>query len=303
MYDTIIIGAGPAGLTAAIYLIRKESKILVISQNIGGQIMDGPLIENYPGFEKITGPDFVSKLQEQTQKLGVEIKNGQEVSKITKLDQGFEIETSTSEKYQTKTVIIASGKSPRKLDVPGGKEFLGKGISSCVTCDGPLFRDKTVAVIGGGNSAISAALELEQYAQKVYIINIGQDIVGEEIRIDKIKKSFKIEVIAQAKTTMVSGSNLVEGLKYKDLNSGEEKEIQIQGVFVEIGWQPSTGYLENFITLTPAKEIKIDAQNSTNIEGVFAAGDATEVAKKQLIIAAGEGAKAALSAWDFLTNK
>lgn len=310
MYDTIIIGGGPAGLTAAIYLVRKKFNVLVLTSKIGGQIMDGPLIENYPGFEKITGPEFVEKIQSQAQKLGAEIVSGQEVRKIQKVTDGYEIETTSGQKNEAKTVIVASGKSPRKLNVPGEKEFMGKGISSCVTCDGPLFRDKTVAVVGGGNSAISAALELEKYAEKIYIINLGQDLVGEEVRIDKIKKSPKIEHIAQAKTTEVSGSNLVENLKYKDLSAdrqdlkaGSEKEIKIQGIFVEIGWEPSTGYLEGFLELTPTKEIKIDPNNLTNQEGVFAAGDATEISKKQLVIAAGEGAKAALSAWDYLQNK
>lgn len=303
MYDTIIIGGGPAGLTAAIYLVRKKINVLVLTSKIGGQIMDGPLIENYPGFEKITGPEFAEKIQSQAQKLGAEIVSGQEVRKIQKATDGYEVETTSGQKNEAKTVIVASGKSPRKLNVPGEKEFMGKGISSCVTCDGPLFRDKTVAVIGGGNSAISAALELEKYAEKIYIINLGQDLVGEEVRIDKIKKSPKIEVIAQAKTTEVSGSTLVENLKYKDLKAGSEKEIKIQGIFVEIGWEPSTSYLEGFLELTPMKEIKIDPNNLTNQEGVFAAGDVTEISKKQLVIAAGEGAKAALSAWEYLQNK
>lgn len=302
MYDCVIIGGGPAGLTAAIYLIRKKVNLIVLTQKVGGQIIDGPLMENYPGFEKITGLEFVQKVRVQSEKLGAEIKESVEVKKINKMDSGFEVEGTGFEKMQAKTILIASGKQARKLNVPGEDELLGKGISTCVTCDGPLFRDKTVAVIGGGNSAISSALELEKYTQKVYILNLGQDLIGEEVRIDQVKKSSKIEVIPQAKTTAVIGNTMVERLKYKDLQSGQEKEIQCEGVFVEIGWVPSTEYLKDFIELTPMGEIKIDANCATNITGVFAAGDVTTTKYKQAVIAAGEGAKAALACWDYFST-
>jgi len=317
MYDCIIIGAGPAGLTAAIYLVRKKAKIVVLTEDVGGQIKDGPLIENYPAIEKITGPDWASKAHEQAQKLGVEFKMNDKVKKINQAAGSFEVETESGQKYQAKSIIIASGKTPRRLNVKGEKEFEGKGISVCVTCDGPLFTDKTVAVIGGGNSAISAALELEKYAQKVYILNLGSELIGEEVRIEQLKKSAKVEIIPQAKTTAVLGNQFVEKLKYKTLSAdrkdlatkepfdsaqGREKEIVVNGIFREIGWEPSTGYLENFIELSPTKEVKIASNNSTNIPGVFAAGDVTDVAQKQLVIAAGEGAKAALSAWNYFTK-
>lgn len=301
MYDAIIVGGGPAGMTAAIYLVRKKMNIQVISNNLGGQIMDGPLIENYPGFERLPGPEWVAKVKEQADKLGVKFELNVEVTRISKKDDIFVIETEKGE-FEAKSIIIASGKAPRKLGVPGEKEFLGKGISHCVTCDGPLFSGKTVAVIGGGNSAISAALELEKYAQKVYVINLGTELIGEEVRIDQLKNSPKVEIIGQAKTTAISGSKFVEGLKYQDLSTKKEKEIACQGVFVEIGWVPSTKYLEGFVELSPAKEVKIDKENATDVDGVFAAGDVTDITKKQLVIAAGEGAKAALSAWDYLSK-
>lgn len=303
MFDTIIIGAGPAGLTAAIYLIRKKVKIIVLTEDVGGQIKDGPLVENYPGIEKITGPEWAAKTQEQTEKLGAEIKINNQVKKISRINQNFEVETEAGENLQAKSILICSGKSPIKLGVPGEKEFEGKGISVCVTCDGPLFSGKTVAVIGGSNSAISAALELEKYTEKVYVLNLGTELVGEEVRIEQLKKSAKVEIIAQAKTTAIEGDKFVERLKYKDLLSGQEKELAVSGIFREIGWQPSTKYLEGFVELTPAKEIKIDSQNKTSTEGVFAAGDVTEISKKQLVIACGEGAKAALAVWDFLSSR
>ena len=302
MYDCLIIGGGPAGLTAAIYLIRKKVNLVVLTEKVGGQILDGPLMENYPGFEKISGLEWAQKVRAQAEKLGVEIKEGTEVKKIIKINESFEVEASGQEKLQAKSILIASGKQARKLNVPGEENLLGKGISTCVTCDGPLFKEKTVAVIGGGNSAISAALELEKYAAKVYILNLGQDLAGEEVRIEQINKSPKIEVIAQAKTTEVLGVTLVEGLKYKNLQSGEEKSLAIQGIFIEIGWVPSTGYLKGFIEMTPMGEIKIDSNCATNIDGVFAAGDITFGKYKQAVIAAGEGAKAALACWDYLSS-
>lgn len=301
MYDSIIIGGGPAGLTAAIYLVRKKLKILVLTQKIGGQILDGPLIENFPSQPKITGLDWVEKTSKQTEALGTEIRAGVEVKQIRQKEKIFEIETTNGENFEAKSVIIASGKSPCKLNVPGEDKFLGKGLSSCVTCDGPLFSGKEVAVVGGGNSAISTALELEKYVQKVYIINLGAALAGEEVRIDKIKNSSKIEVIGNAKTTAINGANFVESLKYKDLKTGQEKEIKVQGIFVEIGWVPSTAYLADFVELTPSKEVQVDKANATNVRGIFAAGDITDIRYKQLTIACGEGAKAALSAWDYLT--
>jgi len=309
MYDTIIIGGGPAGLTAAIYLIRKKMKILLLTQKIGGQILDGPLMENFPGFEKITGLEFIQKVRAQAEKLGVQIKEGAEAKKIAETSDGFEISGAGFEPLKSKTILIASGKRPRKLNVKGEDKFLGKGISPCVTCDGPLFSNKTVAVIGGGNSAISAALELEKYTEKVYILNLGQNLIGEEVRLDKIKKSAKIEVIPQAKTSEIIGANFVEKLKYKGLSadrkdskSGAEKEIAVSGIFIEIGWEPSTKYLENLVELTPLKEVKINDNNLTNVPGVFAAGDVTATKYKQAVIACGEGAKAALAAWEYLTG-
>src|SRR3990167_8731324 len=199
MYDCIIIGAGPAGLTAAIYLLRKKIKTLILTQEIGGQIKDGPIMENYPGFEKISGPEWIEKVK-LSEKLGAEIKTNQVVEKIIPEDGHFTIICENKDQFSSKTVLIAAGKCPLKLNIPGESKFRGKGLSHCVTCDGPLFQGKTVAVIGGGNSAIVTALELKKYADKVYLLNLGENLIGEEVRIDEVKKSPEIEVIAQAKT-------------------------------------------------------------------------------------------------------
>jgi NADH-dependent peroxiredoxin subunit F len=304
MYDVIIVGGGPAGLTAALYLIRKKIKTVILTQGVGGQAMDAPEIENYPAYQLITGGDWVSKTRDQLTKLEPEvIKEGIDVTGIVKAGEDFEVQVSGGEKFTAKAVVITSGKTPRKLGVPGEKELFGKGISVCVTCDGPLFGGKDVVVLGGGNSAICAAIELEKYANKVHVLNIGKDLIGEEVRIDQLKKSPKVEIIGNVKTTEILGEAFVSGMKYKDLTTGEEKELACQGIFEEIGWEPSTKYLEGFVELSPTKEIEIDKDNATSVPGVFAAGDVTDIAYKQLIIAAGEGAKAALSAWDYLSKK
>jgi len=298
MFDSIVIGGGPAGLSAAIYLVRKKLKVLLLTPEFGGQAAKSSEIENYLGFETISGPELLSKFVGHIEALGVESKN-ETVEKIEVNEKVFKVKTDTEE-YETKTVVIASGKTPRQLDVPGEKEFMGRGVSYCAICDGPLFRDKTVTVIGGGNSALDAAIEIEKYASLVNIVNLDEEFKGDEVRKDHVKQSKKITTFTKAEVTEITGDNVVTAIKYKDLNSGQMKEIKTDGIFVEIGWTPATGFVENLVELNPLKEIKIDLENNTNIKGIFAAGDVTDVKEKQIIIAAGEGAKAALNAWQYL---
>jgi len=301
LYDTIIIGSGPAGMSAAIYLTRKKMKTLLISDEVGGQAAKSAEVENYLGYTKLSGPDLIGKFSEHIDAIGVERKTS-EVKSVEKKENFFEVKTD-SETFEAKTVIVTSGKTPRKLNIPGEEKFLGHGISYCATCDGPLFKDKTVTVVGGGNSALDAALEMERYAQKVYMINLNDDFQGDEIRKDRVKESPKIEVIDKAQTTEVSGNQFLEKIKYKDLNTGQEKEIESSGMFVEIGWMPATDFAKDLVELNNLKEIKIDRENKTSSRGIFAAGDVTDILDKQIIIAAGEGAKAALSAWKYIITK
>jgi alkyl hydroperoxide reductase subunit F len=301
MFDCIIIGGGPAGMSAAIYLARKKMNIVLVSPEFGGQAAKSAEVENYLGFTKLSGAELTGKFHEHMTAIGVAEKQA-EAKSIAKNGDIFEVKTS-DETLQTKSVVITSGKTPRKLNIPGEENFLGKGISYCATCDGPLFKDKTVTVVGGGNSALDAALEMGKYAQKVYMINLNEDFQGDEIRKDRVKESSKIEVIAKAQTTGVSGSQFLEKIKYKDLNSNQEKEIESQGMFVEIGWMPATEIAKDLVELNNLKEIKIDRENKTSSEGIFAAGDVTDILDKQIIIAAGEGAKAALSAWKYIVTK
>jgi alkyl hydroperoxide reductase subunit F len=298
MYDCIIVGGGPAGMSAAIYLVRKKMSTLMISPDLGGQASKSSEVENYLGFTKISGPELMQKFSDHIEALGVESKVGEEVQTIVKTDNGFKVKTTEAE-YETKSVLIASGKMPRHLGIPGEEEFSGKGVCYCAICDGPLFAGKTVAVIGGGNSALDAALELEKYAAKVVLINIEKDFVGDEVRKDRIKESEKIETIVEAATTEFFGENFLKGLKYKD-KDGVVKEVACEGVFIEIGWTPSTDFVKDVVKLNALQEIETNLENKTGVPGIFAAGDVTNVLEKQIIIAAGEGAKAALNAWKYV---
>jgi len=300
MYDCIIIGAGPAGMSAAIYAARKKLKTLLLTEEFGGQAAKSAEVDNYLGFTKISGAELVAKFHEHVDSIGVETKTAT-VESVTKQEKFFEVKTK-EETFQVKVIIITSGKVPRPLNIPGEKEFLGKGISYCATCDGPLFNDKTVTVIGGGNSALDAAIELEKHASKVYILNINEDFQGDEIRKDHVKASKKIEILSQAQIISVGGDQVLENLKYKDLKSAETKDLAVDGIFVEIGWTPATKFVKD-IKLNNLKEIEIDSVNKTSIDGIFAAGDVTNIKDKQVIIAAGEGAKAALSAWEYIITK
>jgi len=300
MFDCIVIGAGPAGLSAAIYLVRKKMKTLVLAADLGGQAAKSAEIENYLGFTKLSGVELTQKFTEHAEAIGVETRT-EAVEEIKKIESGFEVKTA-AETYQSKTIIMASGKTPRQLGIPGEDEFMGKGVSYCATCDGPLFHSKTVAVVGGGNSALDSALDLEKYAAKVYMINLNADFQGDEIRKDRVKESDKIEVISEAETTEILGDKLMTGLKYKT-KAGQEKEIEAQGLFVEIGWAPATEIIADLVELNELKEIKIDRNCKTSCDGIYAAGDVTNEENKQIIIAAGEGAKAALNLWKYLVLK
>lgn len=301
MFDSIIIGGGPAGLTAAIYLARKKMNIMLLSSEFGGQTAKAAGIENYPGFSKISGTELIEKMVAQINTLEVQNKN-EEVKSIQKDEEGFKILTD-SQTYKTKTVLICSGKTHRKLNVPGEEKFAGKGVSYCATCDGPLFRDKNVAVIGGGNSALDAALELAKYAKMVYLLSLSPILQCDAIMKERFEKSEKSKIIYQAETSEVYGGNLVQGLKYKDIPSGKIIDLPCEGIFVEIGWSPSSAIAKDLVKINKMREIEVDKAGATTCSGIFAAGDVTDTPFKQIVIAVGGGATAALSAWKYLITK
>jgi len=292
-YDVVIVGGGAAGLTAALYTGRKELKTVVISTDIGGQAILTDHIENYPGIDKISGPELMLKFQSQAMKFGAEIQTGR-VNEIIKKGKNFITILSDGEQYVSKTVILASGKTPRKLGIPGEDKFMGKGVATCATCDAPLFRGKEVAVIGGGNSAFEAVELLDNFATKIYLVHRNKDFRADEVTVKKVKDMEKVEIITNTKPLEVVGDKFVRGLLI------EGKELKVQGVFVEIGYELDTKWLEKLIKLNEKGEIIIDENNNTSVRGIFAAGDVSTVPYKQAVISAGEGAKAGLEAYKYI---
>lgn len=296
MYDLIIIGAGPAGITAAIYAARKKINTLIVTKDIGGQAAWSGDIENYTGYQFISGPELVGKFQEHISKYGVELKENIEAEELKRINNLVWVKTKKGE-YEAETAIIASGKKSKELGVPGEKEFKNKGVTYCATCDGPLFAEKEVAVIGGGNSALDAALQLARIAKHAYIINIASDFSADAVMREKIKNYKNITIMNNSRVIAILGDKMVNSIKIS--SAGTEKLISVRGVFVEIGLTPNSEFAKG-VEKNRLNEIKINSYNQTNIPGVFAAGDVTDVPEKQIIIAAGEGAKAALSASGFL---
>ncbi|MFA5967421.1 MAG: FAD-dependent oxidoreductase [Patescibacteria group bacterium] len=298
-YDVIIIGTGPAGLTGALYTCRRSLKTLVIGQTMGGQAILPACVENYPGFGKTDGLTLVKEWQTQTLSAGAEIKTGL-VTEIKKDDDSFEVELEDGTEYKAKAVILAMGRTPRKLNVPGETEFTGKGVAYCATCDAPLFAGRDVAVVGGGNAAVDAAILLSGVAKKVYLIHRNDQFKAEAALLHKLATLTNIEKILHTEVEEIKGSSFVEQVKINQISDGTERIIDVQGVFIEIGGDANTGFVKGLVKLNDKQEIIIDEHNQTSVEGIFAAGDATTVPFKQMIVAAGEGAKAALSAYNYI---
>ncbi len=298
MLDLIIIGAGPAGITAAVYAARKKMNLLVITKDIGGQTAWSGDIENYTGYQFVTGPELVAKFEEHMKQYNITLKENEGVLEARRKGNVIYVKTDKCE-YEARTAIIASGKRSRELGVTGEKEFKNKGLTYCATCDGPLFSGKDVAVVGGGNSALDAVLQLVNIAKKVYIINITKDLTGDPVMQEKIEKSKNVTILNSSQVSTVFGDKMVKGIKVK--GQQEEREILIEGIFVEIGLLPNSEFAKD-VEKNKQGEIKVDNYNRTDIPGIFAAGDVTDVPEKQIIIAAGEGAKATLSSFRYLAR-
>jgi thioredoxin-disulfide reductase len=302
MYDTIIIGAGPAGFTAGIYAARREMKTLIIGKEPGGQLVWASEIENYPGFKKIDNFDLITKMQEQVKALGVEMATG-EVQRIEKMeDDNFKI-VATSGEYKAKTVIVAMGLSPRRLEIPGEKEFNARGVTYCANCDGPFYRDKEVAVVGGGNSALDAAEVLSKIASKVYLVHRKDTFRAFEYLVDEVKEKENIELVLNSEIKQISGEDKVNKIVVFDNKKEEEKEIKVDGVFIEIGRIASTDLVENLVERDEKMQILIDEKCHTKTKGLFACGDVTQVPFKQITIACGQATIAALAAYEYLQSK
>ncbi len=303
MYDLIIIGAGPAGITAAIYAARKRLNFLVISKNIGGQTLLSPTVENYVGYHYLSGADLIKKFEEHMKDYNIEVRQ-ENVENIEKSGETIKV-ISDKGSYETRAVIIASGKRYKSLNVPGEKEFLGKGVSYCSTCDAPLFAGKNVVVVGGGNAALTTALQLTKFVNRLYVVNIAPNLTGDKIMRERLRQG-KVEIFNSSEMLEIHGDKFVTAVRIK--TGKKEKSIDVQGVFVEIGLVPNVGFA-GIVKRNMHDEIMISRstqmykENMTSVAGIFAAGDVTDVPEKQIIVAAGEGAKAVLAVDDYLSKQ
>ncbi|MBU1043972.1 MAG: FAD-dependent oxidoreductase [Candidatus Omnitrophica bacterium] len=298
IYDLIIIGAGPAGMTAAVYAARKKMNFILMSIDIGGQAAWSGDIENYTGYQFITGPELALKFQEHINAFGIEVLMPEVVKDIIKRQTLVIVKTEKLE-YTAKSIIIATGKRPNQLNVPGEIEYKNKGLTYCATCDGPIFKGKDVAVIGGGNSGLDAVMQLNKICPKVYLITNDSKLTGDLIMIEKVRSFSNVEIIYNAAVSKVSGDVFVKTLSLKQ--SDKEIDLNVEGIFVEIGLIPNSECAA-ILAKNNKGEIIIDAHNQTNIEGIFAAGDVTDIPEKQIIIACGEGSKACLSSFHYLST-
>ena len=286
-------------MTAAVYAARKKLNALLLSKDVGGQVNWTLGIENYMGYQLIEGPELIKKFEEQVKQFPIDIKVGEGVSSLSRISGGFEAKTDGGETYQAKVAIIVTGKRPRPLNVPGEEKLRGRGVTYCATCDGPLFADMKVAVIGGGNSALEAADDVVKVAEHVYLVSLTP-LTGDQMLIDRVKSAGNLTMFLEHEVVAITGENLVDGIKIRDLKTKQERELQVGGVFIEIGLMPNSDLAKGVATLNRIGEIEVNCSNETSVPGLFAAGDVTNVPEKQIVVAAGEGAKAALQAHRYL---
>ena len=299
MYEIIIIGGGPAGMAAAVYAARKRLNTLLITGDIGGQVNWTTGVENYLGYQFIEGSELISKFQQQVDQFPIEQKIGLKVKQVKKIDGGFEIVTESGEKFQSRVVLLATGKRPRRLNVAGEMELAGRGVAYCATCDGPVFSGQRVAVIGGGNSAIEAALDMVKIAEHVDMVSVTP-LTGDPIMIEKLSAAMNLMIYQEYQTEKIIGQGLVEGIVIRDIRTGKSQQLDVNGVFIEIGLVPNADLVKDLVKLNESGEVPVNCSCETEIPGLYAAGDVTTVPEKQIVIAAGEGAKAALQAHKYL---
>lgn len=298
IYDTIIVGGSAAGLSAALYAARQGLKVLVVTKDIGGQLLLAPQIENYPGIKVVAGLELVQSIKEQAEEFGAEFVYDEAIA-ISQINNTFRVSTKVSGDYEALTVILAFGKTPKSLDVPGEDKFVGKGVSYCAICDAPLFRGKKVAVVGWGDHAFRAVKLLRAYDNKVYIIHKSEAKLTDE---ELIKDSKEMNIIYIPNTTVleIKGDTKVRAIRLKNVKTNEEDELEVDGVFVEMGYTTKTDWVRDFVQLNENGEIITDKLGMTSRPGVFAAGDVTDMLYKQTVIAAAQGAIAALSAYNYI---
>ena len=299
-FDVLIVGGGPAGAAAAVYAARKGIRTGVASERFGGQVLDTLGIENFISIKETEGPKFAHALEEHVRDYDVDIMNLQRAKALVPGNDLIEVQLESGASLKAKSLIISTGARWRNINVPGEHEFKNKGVAYCPHCDGPLFKGKRVAVIGGGNSGVEAAIDLAGIVGHVTLIEFDTALRADAVLQRKLRSLKNVDVFTNAQTTEITGDQKVNGLVYKDRATGELKKVELEGVFIQIGLVPNTDWLKGVVELTKHGEIVVDARGQTSVPGVFAAGDVTTVPFKQIIIAAGDGAKAALGAFDHL---
>jgi NADH-dependent peroxiredoxin subunit F len=299
LLDTVIIGGGPAGMTAAIYAKRKGMSLEIISDSIGGNMSKSSNIENYPGFEAISGSDLSRKMRGQMERLNIEPILDRATG-VERTGDGYRVVTQGGRTFVARTVIIASGSHWKDIGVPGEKEFISKGISYCTTCDAPLFEGMDVAVVGGGNAAAEAVLELTRICPKIYMI-VRSRLKCDQVTTVRIRQNSKVTVLEGYTVERITGGDFVESMTLRS-KDGKEKTLPVGGIFVEIGQDPNTAFLKGLVKTNARGEIEVDDSCRTSADGAFACGDVTTVPQKQVVVAAGEGAKAAMSAYEYIAG-
>lgn len=299
LYDLLIVGSGPAGLNAALYGARKGLKLGILGMKKGGQVLDTSSVDNFIGVEDISGEALAERFSAHVKKLQVPIYEESEVIDYYLDNNIHHVVLSSGETYKAKAMILATGSKPRKLDVPGEKEYAGKGVAYCAICDGPLFKDKDVFVAGGGNSAVEAALDLSKIARSVSLVHRSL-LRADQILIDQMTADPKITVHLKTTITEIVGDKAMTGIRVEDANTGDQRVLEGDGIFIEIGYLPNTGPFKKHVEVNTQGEILTSPRKETNVPGLFAAGDVTSFPYKQIVIAASDGAIAALAANDYI---
>lgn len=300
-YDTLVIGGGPAGLNAALYAKRKGLSTGVIAKRIGGQLLNTSSVDNYLGISQVSGEALSEKYLEHLKELDVGILDEVEVSSLTKAGSTFETRLSDGRIFKSKTVIIATGSSPRKLDIPGENEYANRGVAYCAICDAPLFKGKNVIIAGGGNSAVEAAIDVAKFANQVTLVHRSQ-LRADQILIDAMLSQKNITVFLQTQILEIVGDQRMTGIRVFDKQTLAERIIEADGIFIEIGNLPANALIKDLVSLNEKGEIIVDEKNMTSLPGMFAAGDVTQIAYKQIVIAVADGAKAALAANEYINQ-
>jgi NADH-dependent peroxiredoxin subunit F len=302
-YDLLILGGGPAAMSAAVYAARKMISLAIIAKDLGGQIRETSEVENWLGFQSINAKDLADSFEEHVKGYDIPVRLGTFITEVEKGADGFNVLADDNTMYTSRTLIIATGKRHRSLNVPGEDELLGRGVAYCATCDAPFFKGKKVVVAGGGNSAFTTAVDLVKVGAEIILINFIKGWQADEFLQERIRKTGTVSLLDYHQIVKIEGTDSVTGIVVKNRENDNEEKLSANGVFIEIGLLPNNEPVKNLVELNEHGEIIIDCSCRTSVEGLFGAGDVTTVPHKQIVISAGEGAKAALSAYNYLIDK